>query len=79
MSVEVEAAILKIRAELSGDALKQVDKELKKLGLTVAKTGKDGSESLVKIDKTLGKINTSFVSQTFPFPRRHPAPFWPDL
>ena len=51
MSVEVEAAILKIRAELTGDALKQVDKELKKLGLTVAKTGKDGSESLVKIDK----------------------------
>jgi len=51
MSVEVEAAILKIRAELSGDALKQVGKELKKLGLTVAKTGKDGSESLVKIDK----------------------------
>ena len=69
MSVEVEAAILKIRAELSGDALKQVDKELKKLGLTVAKTGKDGSESLVKIDKTLGKtdgtlkkINTSFTN-----------------
>ena len=53
MAAEVEATILKIRAELSGDALKQVDKEIKKLGLTAAKIGQDG---------TLKKTNTSFAN-----------------
>jgi hypothetical protein len=67
VAIEVNAAILKIRTELSGDALEKVDSLIKKLGLAVVKMGKDGSESLQKIDTTLSKTGHTLRNMDMPF------------